>query len=262
MMIAVIGAGAMGEALIAGWIASGIEPGEIAIVDASASRVADLEKRHGVRGVDLGAAARAETLVLAVKPHQVPGVIAQLVGQLSDEALIVSIAAGVPLSTLEAPLPGVAVVRVMPNTPALVGEGMSALSPGEHCDEAGLGTARELLECCGRVVVVPEKQQDAITAVSGSGPAYVFGFAEALIDSGVLLGLPRDVAAELAIQTLVGAASMLRDCGTPPSLLREQVTSPGGSTAAALREFDRHGLRSAIIAGVEAAHARSAELGE
>lgn len=262
--LALLGAGAMGSAVLEAVLRAGLyEPGSVRVTTLDEDAAARWRERGVQVAADNAAAADgADVVLVAVKPADVPGVLDDIAGRLGGEALVVSIAAGVRLDTLAQHLPeGTATVRVMPNTPALLGEGMSALSPGEHCDEAGLAIARELLAGCGQVVVVPEKQQDAVTAVSGSGPAYVFSVAEALIDAGVLLGLPRTVSAELAIQTLVGAATMLRDSDTPPGLLREQVTSPGGTTAAALREFDRHGLRSAIIAGAEAAHARSQQLG-
>ena len=163
---------------------------------------------------------------------------------------------------LEARLPGgAAVVRVMPNTPALVGEGMAAVSRGAATDDEQLARAVAVLQACGRVVEVPESQQDAVTAVSGSGPAYVFHLAEALIEAGVVQGLPRATARELAVQTLLGAATMLRETGEHPSLLREQVTSPGGTTAAALRVLDERAVRGAYVAAVAAARERSAELG-
>src|SRR6201999_2157827 len=157
---------------------------------------------------------------------------------------------------------GTPVVRVMPNTPALVDEGMAAISAGSHCDDAHLEEAEALLRSCGKVVRVPEAYQDAVTAISGSGPAYIFYVVEAMIEAGVLLGLPRATATELVIQTLVGSAKMLRETGTHPVVLREQVTSPGGTTASALRELEVHRVRAAFLAAMEAARNRSAELAE
>jgi pyrroline-5-carboxylate reductase len=175
--------------------------------------------------------------------------------------LVVSLAAGITTAFLESRLPdGVAVVRVMPNTPALVDEGMAAIAPGSHCDDDHLAIAEELLGSTGRVLRVPEKQMDAVTAISGTGPAYVFFVVESMIEAGVHLGLPRATATELVVQTLVGSAKMLRETGTHPVVLREQVTSPGGTTAAALRELEVHKVRAAFLAAMEAARDRSAEL--
>jgi pyrroline-5-carboxylate reductase len=154
----------------------------------------------------------------------------------------------------------VAVVRVMPNTPALVDEGMAAISPGTHCDDAHLARARALLEATGKVVEVPEYHQDAITAISGSGPAYIFYVVEAMIEAGVLLGLPRATSTELVVQTLYGAATMLKETGQHPTVLREQVSSPAGTTMAALRQLDDHKVRAAFLTAMEAARDRSREL--
>jgi len=157
--------------------------------------------------------------------------------------------------------PGVAVVRCMPNTPALVDEAMTAVAAGEHADEAHLAIAESLLAAVGRVVRVPESQLDAVTALSGSGPAYFFFLVEAMIDAGILLGLPRALSAELIVQTAIGSAVMLRDSGEHPVQLREAVTSPGGTTIAAIRELEVHGVRAALLAAIEAACLRSRELG-
>lgn len=260
MMIAVVGAGAMGEALIAGWIASGVEPAEIAIVDASATRVAELEKRHGVRGVALADTAEAETLVLAVKPHQIEGVLEQLAGHLAEGALVVSIAAGVPLAKLQAPLPGTAVVRVMPNTPALVGEGMAGIVPGEGVSEEQVARVKGLLDAVGHSVITDEAHLDALTALSGSGPAYLFYVAEAMIEAGVHQGLTRAEATALVNQTFVGSAAMLAESGKSATVLREMVTSPAGTTAAALRTLDDHGVRAAFLDAVEQCSSRGRQM--
>jgi pyrroline-5-carboxylate reductase len=176
-------------------------------------------------------------------------------------ALVVSLAAGITTEFLESHLPsGCPVVRVMPNTPALVDQGMAALAPGAHCDQDHLVEARHLLEAVGRVVVLDEKHLDAVTAISGSGPAYFFYIVEAMIEAGVFLGLPRSTATELVVQTCYGAATMLRETGEHPSVLREQVTSPGGTTVAALRTLDDHKVRAAFISALEAARDRSHEL--
>jgi pyrroline-5-carboxylate reductase len=177
--------------------------------------------------------------------------------------LVVSIAAGITTAYIESRVPeGVAVVRVMPNTPALVDEGMTAIAPGSHCDERHLAEAEELMGSTGRVLRVPERQMDAVTAISGSGPAYIFFVVESMIEAGVHLGLPRATSTDLVVQTLIGSAKMLRETGTHPVVLREQVTSPGGTTAAALRELETHRVRAAFLAAMEAARDRSRALAE
>lgn len=211
---------------------------------------------------DLAAAAAADTVLLVVKPQDMADVLREIAPALRPGQLLVSLAAGITTAFVETHVPdGVAVVRVMPNTPALVDEGMAAISPGTHCDDSHLAEAEQLMASVGKVVQVPEKMQDAVTAISGSGPAYVFFVVEAMIEAGVHLGLPRTIAHELAVQTVVGSAAMLRETGEHPAVLREQVTSPGGTTAAALRELEVHRVRAAFLAALEAARDRSRELG-
>ncbi|MGY1740915.1 MULTISPECIES: pyrroline-5-carboxylate reductase [unclassified Blastococcus] len=260
--VAVVGGGKMGEALLAGLVRRR-GPEGIVVCERSEERAAELTARYGVRVLGLAeAAAAARVLVLAVKPQDVDALLAAIAGSVDDGHLVVSVAAGVKTARIEAALPaGVPVVRVMPNTPALVDEGMSVLSAGAHAADEHLDEAQELLATVGRVHRVPEAQQDAVTALSGSGPAYFFFVVEALIESGILLGLPRALAADLVVQTALGSAVMMRDSGEHPVQLREAVTSPGGTTIAAIRELERHGVRAALIAAVEAAHARSVELG-
>src|SRR5674476_690045 len=208
-----------------------------------------------------GAAQTADTLVLVVKPQDMEGLLAEIRGHVAHGALVVSLAAGITTAFLEDRLPvGTAVVRVMPNTPALVDEGMAALSPGRHCDEVHLVEAEELLRSCGKVLRVAEKHQDAVTAISGSGPAYIFYVVEAMIEAGVLLGMPRTTSTELVVQTLYGAATMLKETGQHPTVLREQVSSPGGTTMAALRQLDDHKVRAAFVTAIEAAAERSKQL--
>jgi pyrroline-5-carboxylate reductase len=200
-------------------------------------------------------------VLIAVKPQDIDALLDATAPHLRPGQLVVSVAAGVPTARLEAHLPdGVAVVRAMPNTPALVDEGMAAISPGTHCDDDHLLIAESLLSTTGRVVRVPEKQQDAVTAISGSGPAYLFFVVEAMIEAGVHLGLPRSTATELVVQTVVGSAKLLRETGEHPTVLREQVTSPGGTTAAAIRELESHSVRAAFMTAMEAARNRSREL--
>jgi pyrroline-5-carboxylate reductase len=199
--------------------------------------------------------------VLVVKPQDMGAVVDEIAGSVKPGALVVSLAAGITTEFLEQRLPaGTPVVRVMPNTPALVDQGMAAISPGAHCDDEHLAHAESLLSAVGKVVQVPEKHQDAVTAISGSGPAYIFYVTEAMIEAGVFLGLPRTTATELVVQTLYGAATMLRETGDHPSVLRENVTSPGGTTVAALRTLDDHKVRAAFISALEAARDRSHEL--
>jgi pyrroline-5-carboxylate reductase len=246
--VAIVGAGVMGETLLSGLLRAG--------------RAAELAERYGVRVVDnVEAAARADALVLVVKPQDMSGLLDEIRDHVRPGALIVSLAAGIPTAFLESRLPDrLPVVRVMANTPALVDQGMAAVSAGRHCDPAHLREAEQLLAATGKVLEVPEKLQDAVTAISGSGPAYVFYVVEAMIEAGVVLGMPRATATELVVQTLYGAATMIRETGQHPTVLREQVTSPGGTTAAALRELDDHKVRAAFITAMEAAAKRSHEL--
>jgi pyrroline-5-carboxylate reductase len=259
---AIIGAGVMGETLLAGLVRAGRRVDELLVGEKRPARAAELEERYGVRVVsNLEAAEKADTLALVVKPQDMADVLAEIAPVLRPGQLVVSLAAGITTAFVESHVPdGVAVVRVMPNTPALVDEGMAAISPGSHCDESHLAEAEALLASTGRVVRVPEKQQDAVTAISGSGPAYVFYVVESMIEAGVHLGLPRATSTELVVQTLVGSAKMLRETGTHPTVLREQVTSPGGTTAAALRELEDHKVRAAFLSAMEAARNRSRDL--
>jgi pyrroline-5-carboxylate reductase len=262
--LAIIGGGKIGEALLSGLIRRSGADG-IVVCERSPERAAELAERYGVPAVDLvEAAGRARALLLAVKPQDIGTLLDRLSGHIDPgRHLVVSVAAGVPTAKIEAALPaGTPVVRVMPNTPALVDEGMSVLSAGSHALEEHLDEAEALLASVGRVRRVPEAQQDAVTALSGSGPAYFFYLVEAMVDAGILLGLPRALAADLIVQTALGAAVMLRDSGEHPVQLREAVTSPGGTTIAAIRELERHGVRAALIAAIEAAHDRSVELGK
>jgi pyrroline-5-carboxylate reductase len=262
-VVAVLGAGKIGEALLAGLLAAGRTTDELLFTERHPERAAELTARLGVAGVDVAdAAARAEVLVVAVKPQDIAPVLAELAPVLRPGTLVVTLCAGLPIALFEGALPeGTPVVRVMPNTPMLVGEAMSAMSPGTHATAEQLATVEKMLAAVGRVVQVPEAQQDAVTALSGSGPAYFFFLVEAMIDAGILLGLPRTVVAELIVQSAYGAASMLRESADHPVLLREAVTSPAGTTIAAIRELERHGVRAALIDAIEAARDRSVELG-
>ena len=261
MKLSLIGAGAMGEALLTGWLASGHPADDITIVEPVATRSAELEARHGVRAVAVTDAGASDVIVLAVKPHQVDGVLGELSTTLKPDALVVSIAVGTPISQLEAGLPeDTAVVRVMPNTPALVGEGMAGIVGGTAATQDHVATVQGLMDAVGKSVVVSEKSLDALTSVSGSGPAYLFYVAEAMIEAGVHQGLTRPEATELAIQTFVGSARMLAESGRSATVLREQVTSPGGTTAAALRVLDDRGVRAAFLAAMEACVTRAQDM--
>lgn len=258
---AVIGAGVMGEALLSGLVRAGRRVDRLLVGEKRPERARELEERYGVAVVGNLEAAGADTVALVVKPQDMADVLAEIGPALRSGQLLVSLAAGITTGFIEARVPeGVAVVRVMPNTPALVDEGMSAISPGSHCGEQHLAEVEALMASVGRVVRIPERQQDAVTAISGSGPAYLFFVVESMIEAGVHLGLPRATASDLVIQTLVGSGRMLQETGTHPTVLREQVTSPGGTTASALRELEIHKVRAAFLAAMEAARDRSREL--
>lgn len=250
----------MGEALLAGVLAAGWVAEELAVVEVSATRRADLGARFpGVTVAEAPLA--ADGTIIAVKPDDAEDACRAVAAAGTERVL--SIAAGVTLARLEAALPpGTPVVRAMPNTPALVGAGASAIAAGSAAGEADLTWAEGILGDVGIVVRVKEPQLDIVTGLSGSGPAYVFLVAESLIEAGVLEGLPRDVSEQLVIQTLLGSARMLGESGDAPAELRAAVTSPGGTTAAGLRVLENAALRSAFLAAVEAAAARSRQLGE
>jgi pyrroline-5-carboxylate reductase len=254
--LVIVGGGKMGEALLGGLVARGwAGVADLAVVEPVAARRDELSSRFPGLTVSAGPVAAAGAVV-AVKPADVPAACRTL-----EVGRLLSIAAGVTLATLEAAAPGIPVVRAMPNTPALVGAGAAAIAGGGQAGDDDLAWAEGILGAVGEVVRVPEKLLDAVTGLSGSGPAYVFLVAEALIDAGVLAGLPRDVSSALAIQTLLGSARLLAETGDTPEVLRAAVTSPGGTTAAGLRELERNGVRSAILEAVQAAAERSRELG-
>ena len=264
MSTAIIGAGVMGETLLSGLVRAGRRVDQLMVGEKRPERARELEERYGVAVVsNREAAAKADTVALVVKPQDMADVLDEIASDLRPGQLVVSLAAGITTGFIEGRVPeGVAVVRVMPNTPALVDEGMAAIAPGSHCDEAHLAEAESLMASTGKVLRIPEKQMDAVTAISGSGPAYIFFVVESMIEAGVHLGLPRASATELVVQTLVGSAKMLRETGDHPVVLREQVTSPGGTTASALRELEIHRVRAAFLAAMEAARDRSRQLAE
>lgn len=260
---AIIGAGVMGETLLAGLLKAGWEPWTLVVADRRPERRAELERRYGVRAVEAPeAVAGADVVILVVKPQDVSEALPEIAEQLAPGALLVSLCAGVATAQLEAGLPeGTPVIRVMPNTPAQVSEGMAAVSAGALASRAQLERAVEIMSAVGKAIVVPERYQDAVTAISGSGPAYLFFVVEAMIDAGVMLGLPRDTATLLVNQTMFGSAKLLIESGEHPNLLRERVTSPAGTTAAALRQLEDRSVKAAFIAAMEAARDRSVELG-
>ncbi|CUU54212.1 pyrroline-5-carboxylate reductase [Parafrankia irregularis] len=271
-VLAIVGVGRLGGALMSGLLGAGRAPSEVLAAERDPGRAAQVAAEYGVEVLDPPAAvAAAGTVVLAVKPQDMGSVLDQISAHIKPGTLVVSVAAGVSSSFVAQRLPaGTPVVRVMTNTPLLVNEAMSALCAGPGAGDEHLATVEEMLRPVGQVVRVSESQLDAVTALSGSGPAYFFYLIEAMIEGGVLLGLPRALAAELVVQTAAGSALMARGAAGDgsgssgaehPSLLREAVTSPGGTTIAALREFDRAAVRAAVLDAVEAACARSRELG-
>ena len=263
-MIAILGAGKMGEALASGLLRAGVvSPGEIVAAARRADRAQQLRETYGFDVLPASqAAARAQTLVIAVKPQDMEALLAEISPVVTSSQLVISVAAGITTAFIGRRLgPDVPVVRVMSNTPVLVDEAMSVISPGPHATEEHLRRAEELLRPVGKVLRIPESQQDAATALSGSGPAYVYFLVEAMVDAGILLGMPRQTALEMVKQAVYGAATMLRDSGEHPVLLREAVTSPGGTTINAIRELERHGVRAAVLAAIEAARDRGRELG-
>ncbi len=264
--VAFLGGGKMGEALISGLIRSGGRTAdEITVTARREDRAVELAERYGVTATlsNPDAVRWADTLVLIVKPQDMETLLGQIAGEVRADQLVISFAAGIRTSFVEKHLPGdVPVVRVMSNVAVLVDEAMSVVAPGAHAGDKHLSIAEELLGYVGRVLRLPEVHLDAITATSGSGPAYFFLLAEAMIEACILLGLSRDVATELIIQTMLGSAKMLRDTGRHPVELREMVTSPGGTTIAAIRILEETGVRAAFLNAIDAARQRSAELAQ
>ena len=262
-MIAILGTGKMGEALLSGLLRAGRPPSDVAVVVRREARGDELRAAYGVPVVTAEEAAKsAATLVVAVKPQDVGRMLDQIAGLVTESQLVISVAAGITTAFIEQRFPvEVPVVRVTTNTPLLVNEGMSVISAGSFASQAHLRIAEEMLSPVGKVIRIPEYQQDAATALAGSGPAYVYYLIEAMADAGVLVGMPRQTALELVTQAVYGAATMVRDSGEHPVILREAVTSPGGTTIAATRELERHGVRAAFLDAIEAARDRGRELG-
>ena len=264
MRVAVIGTGKIGELVLSGLLRAGWQPSDLLVTTRRAERGAELAERYGVRAVDnLTAVAEADVLAIAVKPQDAGVLLDEIGAKVPADKLIISLCAGLPTGFFAARLPeGTPVVRVMTNTPALVDQAMTAISAGPHATGAHLSIAEEMFKPLGSTLRLPESQQDAVTALSGSGPAYFYLLVEAMIDAGILLGLPRQVAHELIVQTAIGSAVMLRDSGEHPVTLREQVTSPAGTTISAIRELENHGVRAALLSALEAARDRAREIAD
>ena len=259
-MIGFIGGGNMAEAMVKGIIQSGMK--EIMVSEPRSERCSYLEKTYNVKTTSDNneVVKNCNIVILAVKPQNMDDVTADIAASITDDKIIVSIAAGITLSYLSSRLKTSKIIRVMPNTPALVQEGMSVLSLCECIKDKEMSMIRGIFSSIGKVMVLPEKYMDAVTAVSGSGPAFIALFVEKMTDAGVHAGLSQDNASELTIQTLIGTARLL-ETGMPPAKLREMVTSPGGTTAAGLKVFEEKGLKEIVDAVVRAAANRSKELG-
>ena len=264
--LAIVGGGNISAALLSGLLEGDVvlhDPDRIAVVERLPDRAAYLRDRFGVSTPALAEAVRgADTVLLMVKPYHVEALLPQLIEHVTADQLVISVVGGISTAQIERGLvPKTPVVRAMPNTAASVGEAMTAICAGSSASDGHLERAGALLSSVGKVVEVPETQMNAITAFSGSGPAFFFYFAEALIDSGVLLGLSRELSEEMVIQTAVGAAVMLRDSGMDPVRLRAAVSSPGGTTITAIRELEKAGVRGAVMTATEAGRDRTVEIG-
>lgn len=260
-MVAILGCGRIGEALLTGLLGAGWT--DIVVTTKSEAHAAELRERHGVDASTDNAAAtrKASLVVVAVKPQDIDSLLAEIGPLLTPEQTVLSIAAAIPTAQIEARIAdGVPVVRAMPNAPSTVHEGMAGICAGAHAGEESLALAEDALAHLGRVVRVPESAMDAVTALSGSGPAYFALLAEAMIEAGILLGVSREISTTLVVQTMLGTAKQLRDRGMHPVELRESVTSPGGTTIAAIRELEQAGVRAALLNAVQAAMTRAGEL--
>ena len=260
--IGVIGAGVMGEALIAALIRSGVNPADISFAEKREERATELEARYSIIHKEVAAvAASSSTILLVVKPQDMPATLEELSPHISEDCLVISFAAGKTIASISSGLAkSNPVIRVMPNTPALVGKGASGYSLGAGVTQAQRTFIADFLAATGKAIEVPEALQDSVTATSGSGPAYFFAFVEAMVDGAVALGLSREDATLLTIQTIVGAAELLENSGDSPTTLREKVTSPNGTTAAALASFQAAGLGAIVGDAMSAAAKRSQEL--
>jgi pyrroline-5-carboxylate reductase len=265
--ISIIGGGKMGEVLAKGITANKLVPAaDVVVADVLKQRLNHLKGKYGVAVTEnnLQAVKAADIVILAVKPQSMAEVLAPLDKTIDKTKLVISIAAGIPIRFIEGYLKKAArIIRVMPNTPALVGEGAAALAPGGNATDEDMAMARHIFDSVGLSVVVKEDLLDAVTGLSGSGPAYMFIMIEALSDGGVLMGIPRDVSLKLTAQTMLGAAKLfLEVADSHPGALKDMVTSPGGTTIAGIKALENGGLRAALINAVEAATLRSQELGK
>jgi pyrroline-5-carboxylate reductase len=264
--IAFLGAGNMAEALIKGLLRSGTARADAVLATGRRQeRLEELRRAYGVRTTldNLAAVREADVVVLSVKPQILDKVLVQVAAEVDPHKLIISVAAGVPIAAMERRLgAGARIIRAMPNTPSLVGAGACALAPGEHASEEDLRVATRVFQAVGTTTVLDESLLDAVTGLSGSGPAYIFLIIEALSDAGVKVGLPRYTAQKLAAQTVLGSAQLLLETGVHPGQLKDQVTSPGGTAIAGLHTLEAGGLRTTLINAVEAATKRAKELGE
>jgi pyrroline-5-carboxylate reductase len=261
--IAILGGGRIGEALLSGLLSASWS--DIVVTARSEGRVADLRERHGVEATtsNRNAVAGAALVVVAVKPQDIDALLEDIGSVLAPSQTVISVAAAIPTARIEAKLAdGVPVVRAMPNAPSVVHEGMAGIAAGSHAGDEQLALAENVLSHLGRVVRVNESAMDAITALSGSGPAYFALLAEAMIEAGILLGVSREISTTLVVQTMFGTAKQLRDQGMHPVELRESVTSPGGTTIAAIRELEQAGVRAAFLNAIQAAMTRARELAE
>jgi pyrroline-5-carboxylate reductase len=261
--IAVLGAGKIGESLIAGLVSAGWT--DIVATARREDRLQELSERYGVETTmsNADAAGGAEVVVIAVKPQDIDALLVEIHSAVTPRQTVLSIAAAIPTAHIERRLgDGVPVVRAMPNTPATVHEGIAGVAPGAHASEEHLARAEDVLAHVGRTVRVREDAMDAVTALSGSGPAYFALLAESMIEAGILLGLSREISTDLVVQTMLGTAHLLRDEKMHPVELREMVTSPGGTTIAAIRELEQAGVRAAFLNAIQAAMNRSKELAE
>ena len=261
--IAILGGGRIGEALLSGLVSANWS--DIVVTARREDRVAELRERHGVEATtsNRDAVAGAALVVVAVKPQDIDALLEDIGASLSAEQTVLSVAAAIPTAYIEARIAdGVPVVRAMPNAPSVVHEGMAGIAAGSHAGDEQLALAEDVLTHLGRVVRVKENAMDAITALSGSGPAYFALLAEAMIEAGILLGVSREISTTLVVQTMFGTAKQLRDQGMHPVELRESVTSPGGTTIAAIRELEQAGVRAAFLNAIQAAMTRARELAE
>lgn len=260
--VAVIGTGKIGELMLSGLLRAGWPADRLLATTRRQARAEEIATRYGVPVVDnLTAVAEADVLAVSVKPQDAATLLDEIGPKVPADKLLISLCAGLPTNFFARRLPeGTPVIRVMTNTPALVDEAMTAISAGVHATVAHLELAEEMFRPLGQTIRVPESQQDAVTALSGSGPAYFYLLVEAMVDAGILLGLPRQVAHDLIVQTAIGSAVMLRDSGEHPVKLREAVTSPAGTTISAIRELENHGVRAALLAALEAARDRAREI--